>query len=69
MEHSQLQKQIIEEFSGEKVQRKYIQKAEEGLSRVENELINACFLKKGATIIDMGCGTGKSKEIYFACKK
>lgn len=57
----QLQKDIIREFSGDKVQKEYIEMAEEEqLWEVEKKLIKKYFIKNRARVLDIGCGTGRT---------
>ena len=54
-----LQKNIIKEFGSEVTQKNFIKKADRGLWNSEKILI-AKFFKPKSTILDIGCGTGRT---------
>ncbi len=54
-----LQKHIIDEFSSDVTEDRYLKAAEDGLWQSEEILIKKYF-KPGSTILDIGCGTGRT---------
>ena len=54
-----LQKHIIDEFSSDITEDRYLKAAEAGLWQSEEILIRKYF-KTGSTILDIGCGTGRT---------
>ncbi|HII15823.1 MAG TPA: class I SAM-dependent methyltransferase [Nanoarchaeota archaeon] len=59
-----LQKKVIEEFSGMAAVKKYTKEALSGLWESEEKLIKRYF-KKGSSVIDIGCGTGRTTIPLF----
>ncbi len=55
----ELQKNIIKEFGSEVTQKNYLKKADRGLWKSE-EILIAKFFKPKSTLLDIGCGTGRT---------
>lgn len=60
----ELEKIVINEFSGKDAQDFYIKKAEEGFWIGEKYLISKYFIQKGK-VLDLGCGTGRTTIPLF----
>jgi len=59
-----LKQHIIDEFSSDLTQSLYLQKAEEGLWPAEETLVKK-FFKPGSSVLDIGCGTGRTTIPLF----
>lgn len=51
---------VVEEFSSEETQRFYREKANAGLWDSEAHVIERYFTRTGGTLLDIGCGTGRT---------
>ncbi len=60
MKIKDMQKHVVDEFSGNRAQEFYIAKAEDGLWVSEKHFINKYFGNNSGKVLDLGCGTGRT---------